>query len=193
MEQDLNRIRETKTADEFVTFLNRIITDSLTDDFWAITLPNDLATSSPRSPSLFAYYAALNLLQGRVLFSKMLVSDLLDPTLKAKKSAVERHHLFPKAHLNKSGITEIRDTNQIANFALVEWNDNIAISDEAPDSYYPKYASRFSKSELSKMLFWHAMPEDWKKMEYQEFLEKRRKLIANVTREGFEELLSSKE
>lgn len=193
MEQDLNRIRETKTADEFVTFLNRIITDSLTDDFWAITLPNDLATSSPRSPSLFAYYAALNLLQGRVLFSKMFVSDLLDPTMKAKKSAVERHHLFPKAYLNKIGFTEIRDTNQIANFALVEWNDNIAISDEAPDSYYPKYASRFSKNELNKMLYWHAMPEDWEKMEYQAFLEKRRKLIADVTREGFKELLSSKE
>ena len=193
MEQDLNRIRETKAAYEFVAFLNRIITDSLTDDFWAITLPNDLATSSSRSPSLFAYYAALNLLQGRVLFSKMLVSDLLDPTLKAKKSAVERHHLFPKAYLNKSGITEIRDTNQIANFALVEWNDNIAISEEAPDSYYPKYASRFSKDELSKMLYWHAMPEGWEKMEYQAFLEKRRKLIANVTREGFKELLSSKE
>ncbi len=193
MEQDLNRIRETKTAEEFVTFLNRIITDSLTDDFWAITLPNDLATSSPRSPSLFAYYAALNLLQGRVLFSKMLVSDLLDPTMKAKKSAVERHHLFPKAYLNKIGFTEIRDTNQIANFALVEWNDNIAISDEAPDSYYPKYASRFSQNELSKMLYWHAVPDGWEKMEYQAFLEQRRKLIANVTREGFKELLSSKE
>jgi hypothetical protein len=121
------------------------------------------------------------------------VSDLLDPTMKAKKSAVERHHLFPKAYLNKSGITEIRDTNQIANFALVEWNDNIAISEEAPDSYYPKYASRFTENELSKMLYWHAMPESWEKMEYQAFLEQRRKLIANVTREGFKELLSSKE
>jgi hypothetical protein len=150
-----------------------------------------LATSSPRSPSLFAYYAALNLLQARVLFSKMLVSDLLNPSSKAKKSAVERHHLFPKAYLNKNGVTEIRDTNQIANFALVEWNDNIAISDEAPDSYYPKYASRFSKDELSTLLYWHAIPDDWEKMEYAAFLEKRRKLIAEVTRDGFKELMPS--
>ena len=94
MEQDLNRLREIENADEFVGFLNRIVIDSLGDDFWNITLPNSLATTSPRSPSLFAYYAALNLLKSKVLFSKMLVSDLLDPTTKAKKSAVERHHLL---------------------------------------------------------------------------------------------------
>ncbi len=28
---------------------------TLTDDFWAVSLPQDLATSSARSPSLFAY------------------------------------------------------------------------------------------------------------------------------------------
>jgi len=90
-------------------------------------------------------------------------------------------------------INEIRDTNQIANFALVEWNDNIAISDEAPASYYPKYAARFTEKELRDMCFWHALPDGWENMEYKEFLNQRRKLIANVTREGFKELMSGKE
>lgn len=193
MEQDLKRLRDIKSGEEFARLLNRIVTDSLTDDFWNITLSNELATSSPRSPSLFAYYAALNLLKARVLFSRMLVSDLLDPTTKAKKSAVERHHLFPKEYLRTLGIDETRDMNQIANFALVEWNDNIAISDLPPSDYYPKYASRFKENELREMRFWHALPDGWENMKYQEFLEQRRKLIAQVTKEGFQALMSSKE
>lgn len=193
MEQDLNRLRDVKSSDGYVSLLDHIVTDLLTEDFWNITLPNELATSSPRSPSLFAYYAALNLLQAKVLFSKMLVADLLDPTLKAKKSAVERHHLFPKGYLAKLDITEVRDTNQIANFALVEWNDNIAISDTPPVEYYTKFASRFNDKELNDMLFWHALPDGWEKLQYQEFLDQRRKLIANVTKEGFKELMSKGE
>lgn len=193
MEQDLNRLRDVKSSDEFVSLLNRIVTDALTDDYWNITLPNELATSSPRSPSLFSYYAALNLLKAKVLFSKMLVSDLLDPTTKAKKSALERHHLFPKEYLKTLGIDENRDMNQIANFALVEWNDNISISDTPPSEYYPKYINRFKESELREMCHWHALPKGWEQMEYQAFLEKRRKLIAEVTKEGFKELMSSRE
>lgn len=193
MEQDLSRLRDIKTGEEFARLLDRIAFDTLTDDFWNITLPNELATSSPRSPSLFAYYAALNLLKAKVLFSKMLVSDLLDPTTKAKKSAVERHHLFPKEYLRTLGIDENRDMNQIANFALVEWNDNISISDTPPFEYFPKYAERFNANELDEMLHWHALPDGWENMKYQEFLEQRRKLIAKVTKEGFNELVAAKE
>ncbi|MFG0260842.1 MAG: RNA-binding domain-containing protein [Novipirellula sp. JB048] len=107
---------------------------------------------------------------------------------KAKKAAVERHHLFPKKHLKSLGITQTRITNQIANYALVEWDDNIAISGESPEHYFPKYAERFKDSEFSKMLHWHALPVNWEKMEYDEFLEARRKLMAKVMREGFEHI-----
>jgi hypothetical protein len=62
MEQELDRLRNVRDATGFVAFLDRIISDTLTEDYWNITLPNELATSSPRSPSLFAYYAAMNLL-----------------------------------------------------------------------------------------------------------------------------------
>jgi hypothetical protein len=86
------------------------------------------------------------------------------------------------------GITEIRDTNQIANFALVEWDDNIGISDDPPSVYFPKYASRFSKDELAQMLYWHALPDGWDKMEYKHFLDERRKMIAQVIRNGFSKL-----
>ena len=87
MEEDLARLRNVADAKGFVATLERVINDGLTEDYWSINLPNELASSSARTPSLFAYYAALNLLDARVLFSKMKVAELLDPALKAKKSA----------------------------------------------------------------------------------------------------------
>lgn len=188
MEQDLTRLRDIKKPAEFTGLLNKIVRDTFTEDYWNITLPNNLATSSARTPSLFAYYAALNLLEAKVLFSQMRVNDLLNPAIKAKKSSLDRHHLFPKGYLKTLKITEQRDTNQIANYALVEWTDNIDISDKAPARYVPAYEARFSKKEIEQMYFWHALPENWHLMEYHEFLEQRRKKIAQVIHAGYQQL-----
>jgi len=188
MEQDLALLRGVESSQEFVQLVDRIIADTFTEDYWNINLPNALATSSARSPSLFAYYAALNLLGARVLFSKMKVSELLDPALKGPKAAIERHHLFPRGYLKTLGLTSTRDTNQIANFALVEWSDNIDISDKPPSEYLPRYAARFTQQELDVMMYWHALPKEWEEMEYPEFLEARRKGIARVIRDGFRKL-----
>ena len=54
----------------------------------------------------------------------MKINELFDPGVKQTKSPVERHHLFPKAYLSSIGITGTTRTNQIANFAFVEWADN---------------------------------------------------------------------
>jgi len=185
MEQDLALLRGIESSQEFARLVERIIADTFTEDYWNINLPNALATSSARSPSLFAYYAALNLLGARVLFSKMKVSELLDPALRGPKAAIERHHLFPRGYLKTLGLTSTRDTNQIANFALVEWSDNIDISDKSPSEYFSQYAARFTQQELDEMMYWHALPKGWEEMEYLEFLEARRKGIARVIRDGF--------
>lgn len=188
MEMDLARFRSVENAQEFANELNAIIESQLTTDFWSVTLPMDLATSSFRSPSLFAYYAALNIHTALGLFSRLQVKELLESGLRANKSALERHHLFPKAWLVRNGVTESRDYNQIANFALVEWSDNVAISDKEPKVYLPIYEKRFSDDELKKMRYWHALPENWQEMGYQEFLKERRYRIAKVVQDAFEKL-----
>lgn len=185
MEMDLAKLRSVNTADEFLQTINEIIDSQLTKDFWEVTLPMDLATSSFRSPSLFAYYASLNIHDAYGLFSKLKVNELLHAGLRANKSALERHHLFPKAWLMRNGITEQRDYNQIANFALVEWSDNIAISDKEPKVYLPFYEERFSATDLERMKYWHALPQNWQEMEYKEFLTERRKKIAIVVEDAF--------
>ncbi len=190
MEFDLARLRDVDTADGFVKTLMQICDITLTNDFWGVSLPNDLATSSPRSPSLFAYHAALVLLDARALFSKIKVADLLDPSMHANRTAVERHHLFPKGFMSKKGINAIRETNQIANYALVEWGDNADISDQAPADYLPDMKARFSQKELERMNKLHALPSNWEHLDYREFLEKRRELMAQVIAEGYATLVT---
>ncbi|MBB4013638.1 GmrSD restriction endonuclease domain-containing protein [Niveibacterium umoris] len=188
MEQDLAELRELKSSDQFLARLEAVETNTLTDDYWTKTLPMDLATSAGRSPALFGFYAAQALLGARALFSNSSVVDLLDPPAQGQKKALERHHLFPKKYLKGKGIDSVRDINQIANYALVEWDDNIAISDAAPSSYWGKYAERFDTETLTAMMRWHALPQNWWTLSYDEFLAARRPLIANIIRQGYETL-----
>lgn len=190
MEFDLARLRDVDTADGFLKMLTHICDITLTNDFWAVSLPNDLATSSPRSPSLFAYNAALVLLDAKALFSKIKVADLLDPAMHANRSAVERHHLFPKGYLSQQGITSVRETNQIANYALVEWGDNANIADQAPSACLPNMKDRFTQAEIERMYHLHALPFNWEHMDYKDFLEKRRELMAQVIAEGYATLVA---
>lgn len=90
--------------------------------------------------------------------------------------------------LKKLGIDTIRETNQIANYALVAWDDNIATSDASPNDYWPKYAARFAHDKLAEMTRWHALPADWWAMEYSGSLRARRPVIASVIRDGFMQL-----
>ena len=188
MEFDLRRFREIESADAFLATLKRVCNETLTQDYWHITLPNELATSAARSPSMFAYFAALNILGARVLYSKHTVSELLDPAVKGTRASMERHHLFPKVYLQQQGITETRTINQIANFTVLEWNDNTAISDTAPSTYVPKYENMFSSKELERMYYWHALPSNWYEMDYHAFLKLRRELMAQVIRDAYMEL-----
>jgi hypothetical protein len=188
LEFDLRQLEPVASADEFLALVDRVCADNLTNDFWGITLPNDLAKASYYSPSLSAYNAALVLLDAKALFSDHSVSDLLDPSIHSNRSAVERHHLFPRAYLKSLGMDSKLDTDQIANYALTDWSDNQAISDRPPAEYVPEMHARWSPDMLQKMYHWHALPDGWQHMDYRSFLEKRRELMAKVVREAYESL-----
>jgi hypothetical protein len=160
----------------------------LTNDFWTVTLPANLDSSSARNPELFAFIAAQNRLSAPVLFSHKKVQDMLDPAIKTKKKALERHHLFPRAWLERDGVDDLKQINQLANYALLEWPDNIDISDDAPSKYVPELRNRFSGEDWQRMHEHHALPADWHNMSYATFLIERRKLMAAIIRKGFESL-----
>ena len=71
----------------FIDELDRLVRANFTNDYWEISLPNRLDTSASRSPALFAYLAALNLLDAEVLFSDVRVRDLLDPAVTAPRAS----------------------------------------------------------------------------------------------------------
>lgn len=87
-------------------------------------------------------------------------------------------------------MTETKEINQIANMALVEWADNIAISDDAPHEYWPaQLASKRPSAEmLERQLYWHALPDGWQSMSYRDFLTQRRVLMAAVVRDAYNRL-----
>lgn len=191
MDQDLALLRGRTSPEEFAEALEQEIRAVLTPDYWKVTLPNELATASARNTGQFAYIASLCILDAPVLYSSMKVRDLLDPGSQAKKSALERHHLFPRKHLERQAITDSRDINQVANYALVEWHDNIDIMDRPPAAYTPEYESRFDADSLRIMYRYHALPDHWYEMDYWAFLEERRHRMAAIIREGFERLATT--
>ena len=201
-EADLNALSDVaQNATAFVAHLDDICTSTLTNDYWEITFPRELATSAAKSPVLSAYYAALNVLGAEVLFSTQKVSTMLDPAVVSTKG-VERHHLFPKAYLKKKlDITENRRINQIANFAFVEWFTNIGISDEDPSVYWPAQVQTMLKpsehnpqlradleKRLSVQMRLHGLPSGWSNLAYEDFLKERQILIAKVVRDAWSQL-----
>ena len=190
VEQDLRRLAEAKSGEDFIATLGRIIDTALTEDYWAIQLPNSLETSSAYGPTVFAYSASLVILNARPLFSPLHLGELLDPSSNAPRSAVERHHLFPKAYLTRIGIDRPLQRNQIANYAFVEWPDNGKIRDSPPSEYFPALFEQLAPFDQKQARFWHALPEGWEHMDYRDFLQQRRVLIAEVVRAALAKLRS---
>ncbi len=188
VEQDLRRVAEAKTGKEFVATLSGIIDTVLTQDYWTIQLPSSLETSSAYGPTVFAYHASLVLLNARPLFSPLHLGELLDPSTHAPRSAVERHHLFPKAYLTSIGINRTVQRNQIANYTFVEWPDNVNIGDSPPSEYFQPLFEQLTRPQQKQARFWHALPEGWEHMDYGDFLQQRRVLIADVVRAAFGKL-----
>jgi hypothetical protein len=191
-EQDAARLSDLTPgdADGFIRVLSGIVDNTFTADYWSITLPNELATSASKSPALLAYIAALNILDADALLSTGKVRGRLDPAITAKKG-IERHHIFPRAYLRSElKITDNREINQIANMALVEWADNIAISDDSPGTYWPAQlaAKRLPADMLSRQQYWHALPDGWENMDYPAFLAARRRLMGHVVRDAYAKL-----
>ncbi len=190
METLLNSVQECTTFDEYKDMLHSKMNEILTKDFFDITLCGSsyLAVSTKGgTPAWNAYCASLNILKSGVLFSKssMICSQLYEIGTDGNRKSLEKHHLFPKAYLKSLGYTDSK-INQIANYAFIDWKDNMEILDEAPSSYYLIICKGRTPEEISKMEDENALPHGWEKMSYEEFLEARRKLMAGKIKEGYD-------
>ncbi|WP_296596599.1 DUF262 domain-containing protein [Phenylobacterium sp.] len=181
-ESDLSLIRDLSDGEAYLEKLREICRTTLTGDYWDITLPQQLATSASRSPSLFAYQASLALLDATGLYSPAKFTSLADPSIAGTKAALEQHHLFPRGYLEDVGVKDFKQINQIANFAPVEWPENIRIGKKPPASYVPPLDAALTADRRERMYFWHALPPLWWDLPYEMFLVERRARMAQVVK-----------
>ena len=112
------------------------------------------------------------------------------------------HHIFPKAYLKKNGIDAKGRYNQVANFTYLDTQVNKAIGDAAPAEYFAEVIRQCCTKEpeignitdmqlLEQNIRENALPFDIIHMtvdDYDEFLNQRRHLMANMIEEYYKQL-----
>ena len=187
MEADFSGL-SVPTAAAFAEEVEKEIAARVTNDFWKITLPIELETSSTRSGGWATFLAAQLQLDAPTLFSDKKLVAIVDPYSRGTRKPVEVHHLFPKAWLKAKGIGERKQVNQIANYAYLEWPENMRVGARSPQSYLPEIRGSYADAAWDRMSGAHALPLSWETMTYAQFLEARRQLMAKIIQKAFESL-----
>ena len=188
VEKQFADLRDVNSAKEFIKYLDNVINTRFTDDYFRLTLPSEFNSSSATSPAWYGYIASINVLGYPMLFSTAPLSKYMLVGSSGGKNSIDKHHIFPKHYLESIGYENDRDRNQIANFTYLEYSTNIDISDDAPDQYVGRYKKKLGKEGYKKACEQNALPESFEKMEYMDFLEARRKLMAETVKKAYMEL-----
>ncbi|MBE6509390.1 MAG: DUF262 domain-containing protein [Methanobrevibacter sp.] len=188
IEQELRNFRY---HDNLIEYLESIIASELTNDFWEVTLPERLK-SSRSNPAEATYLASKIFEDNNVLFSEIKLKDYLSPLIKSPKKQIEKHHIFPKNYLKTNLKLKQVDFNQIANMIYIDYHVNIRISDMPPHEYWDVVLGECSENTrefvLNNYTEAYDLPFEFWNMDYFEFLDERRKLMAESIRKYFEKL-----
>ena len=158
----------------------------LSDNFWNVHIPQDLTNTSTNNPTYLVYLAA------QVYFNDI---SLLSQNIGIKELIElggDVHHIFPKQYLKDNEFEKNR-YNQEANYVFLDRPINVSIGKQAPNIYFNKALAQCQtgefvcgsikdKEELKRNLQMNCIPEDIFEMDYtryNEFLEKRRTLMAD--------------
>ena len=186
VEKQFADLRDIRTPKEYVDYITKVIDTIFTDDFFNVNLPASLNSSSSTSPAWFGYIASLNVLGAPIWLSNAPLSKHLMVGSSGTKSSIDKHHIFPKEHLKRIGITEDRDRNQIANFTYLDYNTNIDIGDNPPADYVRGFKAKLGDDAFRLSCERNAIPDGFENMSYFEFLENRRKRMSGVVRKAYE-------
>jgi len=189
-------IRRFNNNDDIIAVIDDEIERQLNETYWSDILVERFNTSVASSPYWKTFIMAQIKLGDRGFLSK-------DITVKALiENRGDIHHIFPKNYLQKNGHNNRGEYNQIANFAMLQTEINIQISDRAPIDYMRlieeqcngeenKFGAINSLEDLKKNMAENCIPEGFKNMtepDYKDFLLERRKLMAQKVRTYFNSL-----
>lgn len=112
----------------------------------------------------------------------------LKANLLGRMSRLEVHHIYPKAQLYKHSKAYKRpEVNALANFCFLTKDTNLDISDRLPEEYFLAVEKAYPGALASQ---WIPMdPELWKIENYLDFLDERKKLLAEEMNRRMEDLL----
>lgn len=178
-------LRSVSDADAFIKYLDGIIASRMSDDFFNITLVKAFSNSAANSPEWFGFVASLNILNAPMWLGNTALSKYLQPGSNGTKKALDRHHIFPKQYLASIGIEDDRLRNQAANFTYLETSLNIDISDDAPNKYAVSVKNEIGEDAFVVSCKANAIPVNFYEMSFSEFIEVRKKLMAEKVREAF--------
>lgn len=157
----------------------------LSDNFWNVQIPQDLTNTSTNNPTYLVYLAS------QVYFNDI---SLLSQNIGIKELIElggDVHHIFPKQYLKDNDFEKNR-YNQEANYVFLDRPINVSIGKQAPNVYFSKALAQCQTGELvcgsikdgdelKRNLQMNCIPEEIFEMDYtryNEFLEKRRTLMA---------------
>lgn len=184
------------TEQDPVKFVSNTEAGELSDAFWDNILVTRLDTSVASSPYFLVYLMAQIKRGARGFLSKQIdVQSLIE-------QRGDIHHIFPKKYLQKNGVNNRKDYNQIANYVYTQSEINIKIKDDAPCEYMKQmleqvaggplvYGGITDAEDLRKNLEENCIPEDFSQMDiwdYAIFLEKRRAMMAAYIRDYYKSL-----
>lgn len=106
--------------------------------------------------------------------------------LLGKMNHLEVHHIFPKAQLNRRNFKKA-EVNAVANYCFLTKDTNLKISDRLPEEYFPEIEAKHPGALRSQWI--PDDPELWRVENFREFLEARKRLLADATNRFLEELL----
>lgn len=165
----------------------------LSDAYWNFTLPTRLNTSVASSP----YFKLFLMAQIKSGDKGFLSKQITVQSLISNRGDI--HHLFPKKYLQRNGYNSRGDYNQIANYAMTQSEINNSIKDDAPNVYMQKVMDQINGGKLiigginsTEMLYdsfeQNCIPKEFVNYDidhYQEFLEKRRVLMAQKIKDFY--------
>ncbi len=173
----------------FEAHLRAVQAAELSDAFWEFGLPQQLNTSSSAHPAFGVFLAPQVKMKDKGFLSR----DILVHDLVVHKG--DLHHIFPRNYLKSRGFTRAK-YNQLANYVMTQSEINIAIGDRAPREYFEeilaqcnggglRYGGITRKEELEENLRMNCIPLDLDLLtteRYEEFLDRRRRLMAEKVR-----------
>jgi hypothetical protein len=146
--------------------------------------PDNFRTSTRGS----RFYPLLYMLT-RVYGAKDLDSGVgLSKTSLGHMSKLQVHHIFPKAKLYKHNYPQ-NQVNAVANFMFLTQGTNLAVSDRDPYEYLPHYEAKYPGVLKSQWI--PTDPALWRYDRYLDFLEERRRLLADASNRFLNSLLGA--